>query len=190
MRRLLLLRHAKSDWSDPALDDFDRPLAPRGARAAPRMGRHLKRKGLVPDLVLCSTARRAQETWDLVAAELGREVPVQFSKGLYAVSSAALLAAIRRVPDDCGRLLLIGHNPEIEDLAHRLAGTGKAKALALLAEKYPTGALAEIRFARDSWSKIGEGAGTLQRFVRPRDLDKTSGPGSTAVEGRRPGQKV
>lgn len=190
MKTLLLLRHAKSDWSDGGLDDIDRPLAPRGRKAAPLIGRYLKDEDLIPDLVLCSTARRAQETWDLAAAELGRAVPVRFSKGLYAVSSAALLAAIRRVPDDCARLLLIGHNPEIEDLAHRLAGTGTAKVLASLAEKYPTGALAEIRFARDSWTKVGEGAGTLSRFVRPRDLDKTSGPGSIAVGGRRPGQKV
>ncbi len=170
MKTLLLLRHAKSDWAASGLDDIDRPLAPRGHDAAPRMGRYLLAEGLTPDLVLCSTARRAQETWDLIAPELGQEVPVRISKGLYAVSSAALLAALRRVPDDCDRLLLIGHNPEIEDLAHRLAGTGKAKALANLAEKYPTAALAEIRFARDSWTKISEGSGVLQRFVRPRDL--------------------
>tara|TARA_R110001592_G_scaffold180320_1_gene422559 strand:- start:2995 stop:3567 length:573 start_codon:yes stop_codon:yes gene_type:complete len=190
VKTLLLLRHAKSDWAEPGRDDIDRPLAPRGRDAAPRIGRYLSAEGLIPDQVLCSTARRAQETWDLVAAELGCEVPVHFNKGLYAVSSAALLAAVRRVPDDCGRLLLIGHNPEIEDLAHRLAGTGKAKALASLAEKYPTGALAEIRFARDSWTQVGEGTGTLDRFVRPRDLDKPSGPGNAAVRGRRPGQKV
>ncbi|MEQ9556008.1 MAG: histidine phosphatase family protein [Rhodospirillales bacterium] len=170
MKTLLLLRHAKSDWAEPGLDDIDRPLAPRGQDAAPRMGRYLRTEGLVPDLVLCSTARRAQDTWALVAAELDPAPPVRFRKGLYAVSSAALLAAIRRVPDDCACLLLIGHNPEIEDLAHRLAGTGKAKALAGLAEKYPTAALAEIRFERDSWTKIGEGAGALRRFVRPRDL--------------------
>ncbi len=170
MKTLLLLRHAKSDWAASGLDDIDRPLAPRGRDAAPCMGRYLSAEGLIPDLVLCSTARRAQETWDLVAPELGQEVPVRISKGLYAVSSAALLAALRRVPDDCDRLLLIGHNPEIEDLAHRLAGTGKAKALANLAEKYPTAALAEIRFARDSWAKISEGSGVLHRFVRPRDL--------------------
>lgn len=170
MKTLLLLRHAKSDWAEPGLDDIDRPLAPRGRAAAALMGRHLKAEGLVPDLVLCSSARRAQETWDLVAPELGREVPVRFRKGLYAVSSAALLGALRRVPDDCGRLLVIGHNPEMEDLAHRLAGSGKAKALASLAEKYPTAALAEIRFAQDGWSKIGEGSGALHRFVRPRDL--------------------
>lgn len=170
MKTLLLLRHAKSDWSDGGLDDIDRPLAPRGRKAAPVMGRYLKVQGLVPDLVLCSTARRARETWELVAAELGREVAVRFRKGLYAVSSAALLAALRRVPDDCARLLLIGHNPEIEDLAHRLAGTGKAKALALLAEKYPTAGLAEIRFAGNAWAEAAEGTGALRRFVTPRDL--------------------
>lgn len=165
-------------------DDIDRPLAPRGQKAAPRMGRYLKEENLIPDQVLCSTAQRARKTWELVSAELGVVPPVQFHKGLYAVSSAGLLAAIRRLPDDCGCLLLIGHNPELEDLAHRLAGTGKAEALARLAEKYPTGTLAEISFARDSWSRIGEGSGTLQRFVRPRDLeDPAPGARTKASDG-------
>lgn len=170
MKTLLLLRHAKSDWSDTGLDDIDRPLAPRGRDAAPRMGRHIKDEGLNPDLVLCSAALRARETWNLVAEELDPVPPVRFRKDLYAASSAILLAAIRRMPGDCGRLLIIGHNPEMEDLAHRLAGSGKAKALRQLAEKYPTGTLAEIRFAADSWHEISEGTGALRRFVRPRDL--------------------
>lgn len=173
MKTLLLLRHAKSDWSDPWLDDADRPLAPRGRAAAPGMGRYLKEKRLIPDLVLCSTARRAQETWDLVAPEIAADpMPeVRVRKGLYAASSPALLAYLRRLPAEAACVMLIGHNPEMEDLAHRLAGGGKAKALRRLAEKYPTAALAELRFEEDAWADIGEGDGTLRRFVRPRDLN-------------------
>ncbi len=171
MKSLFLLRHAKSSWDDPSLADFDRPLAARGRGAAPRMAAYMRKKGLVPDLVLCSAARRARETWELMAPVLGADAPVRTRGTLYGAEPGRLLAALRRAPRGTSSVLLIGHNPEIEDLAHRLCGPGsKGKALARLRAKYPTAALAVISFEGERWSTIGEGRGVLKRFVRPRDL--------------------
>jgi len=170
MKTLLLLRHAKSAWDDPSLVDFDRPLASRGRKAAPRMGRFLSRQPGVPDLVLCSSAVRAQQTWALVAAELGSPPPVKHLRSLYLAAPSRLLAAIQRVEKTVDRLLLVGHNPGLEHLAARLAGGGKKAGLVAMATKYPTGALAEIRFDTGSWADIAAGAGTLVRFTRPKDL--------------------
>jgi len=173
MKRLLLLRHAKSDWSDPLLEDFDRPLASRGRVAAPRMGRYLASKIGAPDLVLCSDALRTRQTWSLVAAELAETAParpVKFLRGLYLARPSRLLSSIRRAPDDVGSLLLVGHNPGMHDLACALVGDGKAKALGRLAGKFPTAALAEIHFDLAQWRALEPGTGRLKRFVRPKDL--------------------
>ncbi len=171
MKTLLLLRHAKSSWDDPGLEDFDRPLAPRGEQAAPVMAGYLERKGLRPDLVLCSPAARARQTWALVAERLGNGIPVKELQGLYLGAPSRLLEAIRRVPDKAGCVMLIGHNPGMEHLAMALAGPGsKPKALAKLQAKFPTAALAEIAFDAASWRDIGHGGGCLKRLVWPKDL--------------------
>lgn len=171
MKTLYLLRHAKSDWSEGGMDDFDRPLAKRGRDAAPAMGRFMKSKKLVPDLVLCSAAARAKETWDLVGRELGAGPQVKVLKGLYMASPGRLLGALRKVPAGAKTVMLVGHNPGMEDLADRLVGSGARKAIARLAVKYPTGALAVIHFKEDSWADLAEGSGKLARFMRPKDLD-------------------
>ncbi len=171
MRTLLLLRHAKSSWDDPSLDDFDRPLAPRGIDAAPQMGAYLEAKGLRPDLVLCSPAVRARQTWSLVARALGGTIRVKELQGLYPGSPSRLLEALRRAPDDDARVMLVGHNPGLENLAMALAGpASKPKALAKLHAKFPTAALAEIAFEADSWRDLGPGGGRLKRLVWPKDL--------------------
>jgi phosphohistidine phosphatase len=121
MRRLYLLRHAKSSWDDPALPDSERPLAPRGRRDAKRIGKHLGRLGITPALVLCSSAVRTQETLDLIRPALA-EAAVQIEEQLYGASSETMLERIRDVPDEVGSLLLIGHNPGLHDLA--LASSG------------------------------------------------------------------
>jgi len=172
MPELLLLRHAKSDWKDRRLDDFDRPLAPRGRQAAPLMARYLSDQGLQPDLVLCSSARRARETLDLVLTALASAPEISYLKTLYLAPPSRLLAALRRQSPECGRILLIGHNPGLHHLAlalardpaGRLAGT----AAQALAEKFPTAALA--RFQVPAWPVLGEQPATLTEFVRPRDL--------------------
>jgi phosphohistidine phosphatase len=171
IRRLVLLRHAKSSWDDPSLDDFDRPLAPRGAKAAPRMATYLKKKHLRPDLVLCSAALRTVQTWQLVSDVLGGEPEVKFLRGLYLGTPSRLLEAVRRAPDGAACVMLIGHNPGMEGLAVALAGPrSKEKALARLRSKFPTAALAEIEFETQTWAEIERGQGRLRRFVCPRDL--------------------
>jgi phosphohistidine phosphatase len=171
MRTLLLLRHAKSSWDDPDLEDFDRPLAPRGLKAAPLVAARLASKGPRPDLVLCSPAARARQTWSLVARNLGDEIEVRELQGLYPGSPSRLLEAVHRVPDAAACVLLVGHNPGMEQLAMALAGPrSKPKALAKLRSRFPTAALAEIAFDAATWAAVARGQGRLKRFVWPKDL--------------------
>ena len=145
LKTLLLLRHAKSSWDDPTLSDFERPLAPRGMKAAPRMGRYLREHDLLPDIVLCSAAMRTRQTWALVSAELRSEAEVRFQRSLYLGDPAHLLMEIHVQLDSADTLLLIGHNPGIETLARRLAGSGPPDDLDRMASKFPTAALAVLR---------------------------------------------
>jgi len=169
MRTVFLLRHAKSSWDDPSLPDIERPLASRGHDAAERMGRFLRDNGLIPDAVLCSNARRAVETWELMKPSLGSP-KFHLAPNLYMASPEVIMAWLRRLQPDIASVLLIGHNPGFEDAARQLAGDGKPKALKRLRRKYPTAALAVIRFDADDWRAVGWGEGYLARFVRPRDL--------------------
>jgi phosphohistidine phosphatase len=171
MRTLLLLRHAKSSWDDEGADDRVRPLAPRGVRAAARMGAHLAEQAPL-DLVLCSTARRAAETWERASAALGPAPPVAFDDALYLASPARILARVRRVPHGVRRLLVVGHNPGFHELALQLAGAGgdAARAAAERIGKFPTGALAAFELARGDWSELGRAPTRLVAFVRPKDL--------------------
>ena len=170
MRRLYLLRHAKSDWGDPGLADFDRPLAARGKRAAPAVAEWMNANGCAPGFVLCSTARRAAETWALVSDVLDTAPEVEMTEDLYHASPQRLLALARALPDRHGSAMMIGHNPGFHLLASALAGEGPDDLLHGLAAGYPTAALAGIEFDAASWSGIEPGAGRLTCFVRPRSL--------------------
>jgi phosphohistidine phosphatase len=173
MLRLLLFRHAKSSWTDPGLDDQDRPLNPRGLKSAPLVGRFMRTQKLVPDLVLCSPARRARETWKLAAAELRSAPRLLMEDTLYDFGNGGrILDAVRAKADTAKSVMVVGHNPSIERLAQRLIGKGDAKLRKRLNEKFPTGALAVISFETDDWGNIEDGKGTLAYFVRPRDLTK------------------
>jgi phosphohistidine phosphatase len=177
---LVLLRHAKSAWPDMA--DHDRPLAPRGIRAAPVMGRWLRDAGLVPDQVLCSTARRARETWQFVQEGLAATPPVTFDGRIYDAGAANLLAVIREAPAAAGTLLLIGHNPGIGDLAVLLAaptgaGPGGAGDRERMRAKFQTAAVAVLRFA-GTWHELARGQARLTAFVTPRDLGARPAAGS------------
>ncbi|MFN3853963.1 MAG: SixA phosphatase family protein [Phreatobacter sp.] len=171
MRRLILLRHTKSDWPT-GLRDIDRPLAARGRRAAPLMGRVLVERGLIPDRVLVSTARRTGETWALARAG-HPELPEGIGEPRIYEAPAFLLAnVIRETPDTVRTLLLVGHNPGMEDLASQLVGSGDEQARARLARKYPTGGLAVIGLDLASWRDLARQGGRLEAFVVPRDLDR------------------
>ena len=169
MRTLVLLRHLKSAWDDPGLADHDRPLAPRGHRAGERIRRHLGDAGTSPELVLCSSAVRAVETWEAVRGALPEDVAVEVDGGLYLASSEALLARLNDVPDAIASVLLIAHNPGIGDLAQGLAGSGDGEAIERMTEKYPTGGLATLTF-EGPWSALAWGDAELAEFVVPRQL--------------------
>ncbi len=168
MRRLMLLRHAKSDWPD-GMADLDRPLAPRGREAAPRMGAYLAEEGLLPDLALVSPARRTQETFDLVAPHLGGP-DSRTEPRIYEAPAERLLEVVRETPGAVRTLLLVGHNPGSEDLARRLVGHGDRYAFARLNQKYPTAGLAVIDFAVEEWSEVAPRGGRLDRFVTPKTI--------------------
>jgi len=170
MKRLLLLRHAKSNWDDPALDDFERPLAPRGRRAAPQMAAALVERGWAPEAALVSPAARTRETWALVAAALPASPEPLFPQALYLASAAVLLGELRAVPAAVGSLLLLGHNPGLERLAALLAGPGSdPDALAALRSKFPTAGLAVLEVDGE-WSALAEGGGRLVAFLTPKTL--------------------
>jgi phosphohistidine phosphatase len=164
-RRLILLRHAKSAWPT-GVEDHDRPLAKRGEKTAPMVGAYLAREKLLPSLVLVSTARRTQETWKIVRGPLPHSVAKRDDKNLYEAPTVRLLGIIQAVEPTVATLMLIGHNPGLQDLALELAGSGDEAAHAAMAEKFPTAALAVIDFRAD----ITPGSGNLERFVTPGSL--------------------
>ncbi len=171
MRRLILLRHAKSDWADRALSDHDRPLAARGRAAAPLIGKWLAQSEGSPDRAVVSTARRTRETWALVARELdGAPEPV-FERRIYEARASDLLDVVRETPDRVGTLLMVGHNPGMAELAARLVGAGDGEARLRMARKFPTAAVAVMEVYGDGWADLAPRTASLVDFVTPRDLD-------------------
>jgi len=161
MKLLSILRHAKSSWKESGLDDHDRPLNKRGHRDAPRMGRLLREKGLLPGVILSSTARRARETALHVSREAGFPGEVRFSRRLYLAGPDAYLEVLGQLPGDVGHALVIGHNPGLEQLLAALVGE---------AHELPTAALAVVELPPESWAGLQAGGGRLRQLWRPRDL--------------------
>ena len=172
MLTLMLLRHAKSNWDDPGLDDFDRPLGPRGLDAAPRMGQHIAATLQAPGLVLCSGSARTRETLKLVLPHLAPKPDIVFEDELYLASASELLSRLLRVPRAKSRVMMIGHNPGFHDFAVALTASGEAHLRANLAAKFPTAALAVLTFKGEAWSKIEPGRGTLTHFAMPSQLQQ------------------
>jgi len=169
MRRLMLLRHAKSNW--PAgIADRDRPLAARGREAAPVMGRYLADELLLPDLVLVSPARRTHETWELVAPMLPEKPASQHEPRIYEAKTPRLLDVVRETEGTVRTLLMIGHNPGFQELAALLTGHGDRYASARMSQKYPTCGLAVLDFAVEDWRDLAPRGGRLDRFVTPASL--------------------
>jgi len=170
MLTLSLLRHAKSSWSDPRLKDFERPLNDRGETAAPRMGAFMARRGLAPDLILCSTAVRARQTLNLVLPHLKGAPELVYEDGLYLASSATLLKRVHQVSADVRHVMIVGHDPGMHTLAVELAGSGDPDDLERLSDKFPTAGLAVLAFDADDWRKVKWGSGRLELFAAPKHL--------------------
>jgi phosphohistidine phosphatase len=169
-RRLMLLRHAKSDWPDVA--DQDRPLAKRGRHDAPAVGRWLRDHDYLPDVVVCSVARRTRQTWELMAPELGGSPSVIFEPRAYDASALTLLYLAQELPAPCRAALLIGHNPAISQLATALAqppGEDAEDAEDAPRLRFPTAAVAVFEFAGD-WPGLTPGQARLIDFTAPADL--------------------
>jgi phosphohistidine phosphatase len=173
---LQLLRHAKSRHDNPELADYDRPLAPRGIRAAKAMGKAIAQHGLIPELVLCSPAVRAAETWRIVSGELSKVPKTRTIEDIYDFGDGGrLLDVIRSQGGNARSLMLVGHNPSMEELARRLIGKGPEILRQQLAAKFPTGAMAVIDFRDCTWAEIAEGSGELIHFMRPADVEPSTG---------------
>ncbi len=163
-RRLMLLRHAKSDWPD--LPDRDRPLAKRGRRDAPIIGRWLRDHGYLPDTVICSAARRTRQTWELVAPELGGSPSVSFEPRAYAASAMTLLYLVRELSATSRAALLIGHNPGVADLATSLAQPPDHDDAPI---RFPTAAVAILDVSGD-WADLSPGQARLLDYTTPAEL--------------------
>jgi phosphohistidine phosphatase len=166
MRRLLLLRHAKTERAEPSERDRDRKLTTRGRADAIVIGSYIARLGLVPDLVLVSPATRAEETWALVAPAFAPAPRVVKDERIY--TGRKSLISIIRETHDAHALLIVGHNPGLHDIAVRLINSGNVEARERVNEKLPTSGLVVIDFPFDDWSRLNTKAGRLERFVSPR----------------------
>ena len=166
-RTLYLLRHAKSSWDDPTIPDRDRPLAPRGCRDCELVAEHLRRHEITPWLVLCSSSTRTRQTLEGVSAGFSYPVEALIEHGLYGATAAELLDRLRLVGGSVGSVMLIGHQPAIQELALSLVRTEQDRDA--LSDKFPTGGLATLELAC-TWTGIGPGSATLSAFVKPREL--------------------
>jgi phosphohistidine phosphatase len=161
MKTLLLLRHAKSSWKQPELNDHDRPLNKRGKREAPKVGQYIKENDLVPELILCSTARRARDTAQAVIDEIGYEGDIELLSDLYLSDLACYLDVLKRLPDDINRVLVVGHNPDLDALLTLLTD---------VSQHLSTAALVQIDLPITNWSELNEATnGRLQKLWAPRE---------------------
>ena len=162
MKELLILRHAKSSWDAPAVDDFERPLAPRGEKEAPRMGAYLAAIAFVPDLIVSSPARRASQTAQKVAKAAGFKGDIAFDQRIYLANPDTLLEVVCALPETAGRVLLVGHNPGFEELVAALCGG---------AVRLTTAALACVELpATAAWVDVERASGVLLWLVTPKTL--------------------
>jgi phosphohistidine phosphatase len=171
MKKVTLFRHAKSgEKNDPNIVDFDRPLAARGLKAAPKMGEAMREAKLEPDLILCSPSVRTRQTLELAASKAWDSHPdVRFERRLYEASPAALLKALKELPGNAGHVMIVGHNPGLQELAARLAPPD-SEARHQFREKLPTAAVVSFSFGVDTWKDLKPGTGQLQLSISPATL--------------------
>ena len=173
MKRLLLLRHARSTPALNGHDDYERALTSSGEADAARIGDFLAAEGLMPDLIVSSSARRALDTARLVASRWRDAAEPTAELALYDASRLLILARLRELPDDAASALIVAHNPGIGETASWLAGEGDPAARMQIAARYPTAGLSVLAFDSASWREIAPHAGRLERFVSPADIAST-----------------
>ncbi len=177
MKTLGLFRHAKSDWHDPRARDFDRPLNLRGEKGAGLMGRHIFDHSVKWDKVIASPAVRVAETIELAAKAAGRPIAFNWDRRIYLASSATLLDLLREQKDDPGPVLMVGHNPGLEDVIFDLVPDDGTSPLRDVVEvKFPTASFAVLELDIERWDELNERCGKLVHLTRPRDLDPALGP--------------
>ena len=169
MRTLYILRHAKSDWGDESLRDFDRPLNGRGRKSAKAMGREMRERGFAPDLVLLSPSARTTETLARVEEGFGAEFDRVEEQSIYLAEARTLVDLIRGAPAESERLMVVGHNTGMQELV-RAQASGPPDLVEEAGAKFPTGALAEISFDVSDWPDVSPGSGLIRSFVKPREL--------------------
>lgn len=177
MKILGIFRHAKSDWNDARLRDFDRPLNQRGRKGAALMGMHIRDNAVGWQRVLASPAVRVTQTLEIACEAAGETPPITWDRRIYLASSATLIDILKEISDGPGSVILVGHNPGLEDLIFDLVPDDGASPLRdIVEEKLPTAAYAVLELAIDDWSELAPGCGKIRHLVRPRDLDPDLGP--------------
>lgn len=177
MKTLGLFRHAKSDWNDARLRDFDRPLNKRGRKGAAIMGKHIREYGRKWDRIIASPAVRVTQTIELAAETAGSSPPVLWDRRIYLANSATLLDLLRDQEGDPASIIMVGHNPGLEDLIFDLVpDDGSSPLRDIVEEKFPTAAFAVLELDIGNWEDVEEGCARLVHLVRPRDLDPNLGP--------------
>lgn len=171
MKRLAVLRHAKSSWDDRELDDFNRPLNDRGWRSARRMGREFRDRGLHFDFVLASTAARVRETIDGVQEKYDFGAPIRFEQDIYLAATHTLLSLVRALPESVQAPLLVGHNPGLEQLVVELTRDDRGGLRRRVAGKFPTGAFAVVELPSETWHDIEPSIGRVVELILPKELD-------------------
>jgi len=171
MKRLYLLRHGKSGWENPDLNDFQRPLTERGRSDVPLIGRYMADKGYNPDRVLCSTSVRTQETWELVEPELPKtDRDVRFSNRLYLAIPEQVMSQVQNTSDESRALLVIGHNPGMQESAMGFSKSRRSEHYRKIEDVFPSAGLAVLQFSVDNWEDAFAGAGELIDFYTPKDF--------------------
>ena len=170
MKTIFLLRHAKSSWDDITLDDFDRPLSHRGIKSCEKIGKFIKKKKIIPVIVYCSNAIRAKQTWELTNRIIKKKENIFFSNALYMANLNSFITFVHKTIDSFSSLMIVSHNPGIENFALELIKNKKNKFYDNISMKYPTAALAIILFDEKKWSNIKIGTGKIIDFIKPRDL--------------------
>jgi phosphohistidine phosphatase len=171
MTILALLRHAKSSWDAQGLDDFDRPLNERGRKAARRVGRELKQRGVRFDRVIASPAARVRETLQELAKGYDKTLDVRFDERIYAAGTEALMDIVKGIPEDVHAPLLVGHNPGLHEVLLKLTRDDDAGLRRKVGAKYPTAALAVVTFAAPRWEEVSPDSGEIRELILPRELD-------------------